>query len=390
MSASKPRVRSQKTAPAKTKPKGISGLIVSRKRSSPVTNKIERAPKVRKTAPRANSGKRVNGRGASATDAFVISDDENDNCVQPRKESRTDSLTPPYQMLKADSPSLEDDLNPTPTYRNNLENELVCMKRIHAKELEQFHQQLCASLCASEAKAKLVREDADREAAELQQRQSILSDKQMANLDEVIEAERRRSSGLSWECDHLHRELKAASNRLVGERALIRERDEYKRLYTEGQNINTGLMHDLTEQKEETARKATAAADARQRLEAQMHDVQREVAQLRDENAALKAVSSSQIMERSDVSASPAPSQSPTTSHFEQRLANVRKTYVTVKRRYDSLYAVATNVSTTTRSWDYGNFGEVGHHLQQMNAVMDEIGRESQMGRYGGSMAKVE
>ncbi|KZM22662.1 uncharacterized protein EKO05_0009728 [Ascochyta rabiei] len=388
MVVSRPRVRPSRKAPAKAKSKQEPSPIITRKRSSLVTNKTERALRVRKTAAKANSGRRANGRGASATEAFLISDDDNnDDFIQPRRESRTDSLTPPRQMVKVDSVSGEDDLTPPPTCSNHLGNELVCMGRRHTKELEQIRQQLFAS----EAKAKLIREDIERRAAELQRRHSITSDKQMADLNEMLEAERCRSGDTSWKCHHLHRELEAAGNRLVGEAELIRERDEYKRLYTEEQDVNTKLTHNLTEKEGEAAHVATAAAEDRQQLAAQREKLQQQVARLKDENAALKAVCSLQIAERSDDrSVSPVPSQSSITSHTEQRLANVRKTYVTVKRRYDSLRAVAINLSTTTRSWDYRNLGELGHYLRQMRAVLDESGQKSQTGDLGGSVAKVE
>jgi hypothetical protein len=93
--------RTAKKAPAKAKPKEKMVVMTTRKRSLLVAN-IERASKIQKSLPRANSGKRVNGRGSSATDAFVISDDE--EVGERRRESRTDSLTPPRQMLKIDSP----------------------------------------------------------------------------------------------------------------------------------------------------------------------------------------------------------------------------------------------------------------------------------------------
>lgn len=373
---SKPWARPTKNAPAKAKPKERSSVTVIKKRSPPTASKTEGASKIQKTVPKANSGKRVNGRGASVLDAYVISDDD-DDFYQPRQQSRTDSLTPPRQMLKIDSSGSEDDLNPIPTptstQSNNLDNGLMRMKVVHLKELEQLRQQLNAS----EAKVKQIKEEAKREAIKLQRQQCITSDKHMADLEEEIEAERHRSNDLTWECDYLRREMEAAHNCLEGEADLIQQREGYKRLYKEEQDNNANLRRGLIEKDEESTRKATEMEKEIQQLAKQIEDLQREVTQLVNENAALRASSLSQYAERRS-SASPAPSQSSSVSNQEQRLVNIRKTYIAVKKRYDNLHSVATNISTATRSWDYANFGEFGQYLGQLKTALDENGLEEQ------------
>lgn len=388
MAVSKPRGRPPKKAPAKAKPKRKLGLAATKKRSPPATSKTERASKIQKTVPKANSGKRVNGRGASVTDAFVIFDSDEEDFDQ--QQSRTDSLTPPRQMLKIDSQGNEDDLKPIltptsmPTHSNNLENKLVRMKVAHAREIECLRLQLSAS----EAKVKQIEEDAEREALELQHRQSISSDKQMADLEDELQVERRRTSDLAWECDHLRREMESARSCLKGEADLIQQRDEYERLYKEEQDTNADLVRGLVENDEDSTRKAIERAEEIQQLTKQIEDLQREVSDLRNENAALRTSANSipQIINRaSSPSPSLSSSQSTSASDAELRLVNIRKTYITVKKRYDNLHSVASNISTATRSWDYGSFGEFGQYLRQLKTALDENGPEEQGAAVTGS-----
>ena len=382
---SKPRGKPPKKAPAKAKPKESLGLATTRKRSAPVASKTERASKTRKTVPKANSGKRVNGRGASVTDRFVISDDDDDDLGPPRQKSRTHSITPPRQMLKIDAPSSEEDLNLTFCYSNNidydLQNEIVRNKVAHSEELAKLWQQLNAS----EAKVKQIKEDAEREIKEQQRRQSVGRDKYMADFEEELETEKRRSSDLSWECDHLRKEMEAARSCLKGEADLMQERDKYERLHKEEQDTNANLMRGLAEKDEEFTRKAAEMAKEIQRLAEQIEALQLEVTDLKTESASLSASAFIQTSITDPRGASPSSSQSSTSAlqlstatDAEQRLANIRRTYITVKKRYDNLHSVATNISTTTRTWDYGSFGEFGQYLRQLRTALDENEPEDQ------------
>jgi regulator of replication initiation timing len=385
MAVSKRRGRPPKKAPAKAKQNERLGTATTKKRSPPATNRTERAPKVRKTLPRANSGKRVRGRGASVADAVVISDSEDED-LELFRRSATDSQTPPRQTLKIDSPGSEDDLKPvpmptptpTPTHSNLLEIELVRMKVAHAREVECLRLQLSAS----EAKVKKIKEDAAHEAAELQIRQSVSSDKHLADLDEELQTERRCTSDLTWECDHLRREMEAARSCLKGESDLIQQRDEYERLYNEEKETNAILMRGLEEKNQESTRKAVEMTNEIQNLAKQIEDLQREVSDLRGENAALRISANEAPSLAVEARVSPVPSfsssQSTPASDAELRLVNVRKTYITVKKRYDNLHSVASNISTATRSWDYDSFGEFGTYLRQLKMALGENRSEAQ------------
>jgi chromosome segregation ATPase len=261
----------------------------------------------------------------------------------------------------------------------------VHVNAVHAKEIEQLHQQLNAA----EVKVKQVKQEAEQRIFELQRQQIITSDRQMADLQECLEVERRQSSGLSWECDYLRREIEAARSCLKGESNLIREHDEYIQSHKEEQEVNANLIRSLRKKDEESVRKADEEAKDMQRLVKDMEELQREFTQLKDEFAPLKSFSLSQTAE-SRSNASSTPSQSPSTSYAEQRLANMRKTYITVKRRYDRLHAVAMNISTTTRSWDYGSFGEHGQYLRQLKTALDDNGQEEQAVGLNSPVAKVE
>ncbi|KAF3047631.1 hypothetical protein E8E12_011065 [Didymella heteroderae] len=385
MTVSKPRGMPPKKRSAKDKPNRRLRIATTKKRSPPATSKAERAPKIPRIVPKASNGKRVNGKGASVADAVVISDSEDDGPNLARQFA-TDSLTPPRQTLKIDLPGSEDDLKPvpmptptpTPTRSNNLENELVRMQVAHARVVECLRLQLSAS----EAKVKQIKEDAAREAAELQRRHSVSSDKHMADLDEQLQIERRRTSDLTWECDHLRQEMEEARSCLKGEVDLIQQRDDYERLFNEEKETNANLMRGLEEKDRGAARKAEETESEIRELAKQIEDLQREVTDLMNKNTALRMDTSSQYTEDASSSSSPAPSlsssQSTSVSGNELRLANVRKTYITVKRRYDNLHSVASNISTATRSWDYGSFGEFGTYLRQLKMALVENGPEEQ------------
>lgn len=409
MAVSKLRGRPPKKTSAKATSKGRMGVAATKKRSPPARTRTERASKIQKTVPKANSGKRVNA-GASITDVYVISDSEDED-TDLQRQIATNSLTPPRQTLKIDSPGREDDLKPmplptptpTPTHSNNLENELVRVKVAHAREVECLRLQLSAS----QAEVEEVKADAQRQALDLQRQQSISSDKQMADREEELETERRRTSDLTWECDHLRKEMEAARSCLRGEVDLIQQRDDYERLYNEEKETSADVVRGLEEKNQELTRKAEAMAleiqqtanqieekdrEATRKAEEaatesshqtkQIEDLQREVSDLMSENAALRISANEPPSPAVDERASPAHSMSSSqltlASDADLKLANVRKTYIKVKKRYDNLHSVASNISTATRSWDYGSFGEFGAYLRQLKTALDENGAEEQ------------
>lgn len=65
-------------------------------------------------------------------------------------------------------------------------------------------------------------------------------------------------------------------------------------------------------------------------------------------------------------------SSSPTTSNEEKKADNIRNTYAKVKRRYDDLHKVASDLSTCTRSIDLNGFGEFGHYLKQLRTALEQ------------------
>lgn len=380
MAATRSRRIPPKKASAKAAPKRGPSVATTKKRSLPARTKNGRAHKIQKTMPKANSGKRVDA-GASIIDAYVISDSEDEH---PKNgKTATDSLTPPRQPLKIDSLNSEDSLRlkamPTPTPSNNLENELVRMKVAHAKEIEHLQQQLHAS----EAKMKETEGAAEQRALDLQRHHSIISDKQTADREEELEIERRRTSDLTWECDYLRKEMEAARSCLEGELNLIQQRDEYEQLYKEEQETNADLMRGFKEKDREATRKDEDVATEIQQLGKQAEDLQREVFDLRSENAALRMSAMGSPCPSADRRVSPTPSMSSSqltsASDTDVRLVNSRKTYITVKKKYDNLHSVASNISIASRSMDYGSFGEFGMYLRQLKTALDENGPEEQV-----------
>lgn len=385
MAVNRPKGRPPKKASAKATPKRRMGVATTKKRSPPSRTQPERASKIQKTVPKANSDKRVNG-GASITNAYVISDsDDEDTDVQ---QLATESLT---QSLKIDSPGTEADLTPlpiptptpTPSRINNLENELLRMKVAHTKVLEE-NGGLRHQLSASRAEVQQTKEDAERRALDLQRRQSITSDKKMADLGEELELERRRTSDLTWELDHARKEMEAARSCLKGEADLIRQRDNYERLYNEEKDARAESVRRLEEslrgledRDREAARKIDSMVTQIQELEKQIEDLQHKVNDVKSENAALRISVNELPSPAVDGRASPSPSVSSgltSASGADLKLANIRKTYIMVKKRYDNLHSVASNISTAARGWDYGSFGEFGAYLKQLKTALDENG----------------
>jgi hypothetical protein len=70
-------------------------------------------------------------------------------------------------------------------------------------------------------------------------------------------------------------------------------------------------------------------------------------------------------------------SPTPTVSSAEEmKVENVRKTYIKVKMRYDTLYSIAKHLHVSTKSMNLTNFGEFGGYLKQLSAVMEEVDQE--------------
>ena len=406
----------------------------------------ERAAKVTKSLPKANTSKRVNGRGASLLDAIIVSDDDG-NSEESQRHCPLDSLTPPRE-IKSDRQSSEDHFSldlfptPTPTYTGFLASDLEIsrLKAAHAKELADLQHQLNAS----EERARQSKEEA-KQAAEFQHRQFADSNTRIANLAQELEDERSRSSNLSRERQHLRQQLEDAHASLEGGKGLKEQRDKYERLYREQQDVVAELRREKEEQEDLSKRKEHELTEQIVSLNVQLEDSRREVSQLRDDNATLKddnaalqndnatlkddnatlehdkatfeddidalqdanAALQDQITALEDddnatlqddstpplrstqstQTSSPTPSTTSTSTStstrdhdqvrdYEQRHANMRRTYVAIKKKHDMLASVAANLAAATRGWDYGSLGEFGAYLKQLGGVMgEEVGK---------------
>lgn len=390
MAVGKRRGRPPRTASARAETGRKLKISAIKKRSISALDRTQVVSKIQKPVPKANSGKRVNGRGASVADAFVISDDDDNvdgDFKRPRQQNRTESLSPRRQLLKVDTPNSEDGLIPTSTQGNHLQSGNFRIELEHTKELEKLRQQLLSA----QRNAVQIKEDLEREATELQRHQSVAFHTTIADYTDKLEAERGRSSDLSWECDYLRRELDMARSCLKSEVTLIRERDGYERLCQKEQDTKSDLIRKLTETGEDSNRRITELTQEIQQLNTQGEQLREEALQLKDENAALRVTSTSSLSQATESrsTASPAPSPA-SSSEQEQRLVNLRRTYITVRKRYDSLRFVATNITTTTRSWDYGSYGEFGQYLRQLKNALDEFDHEEQARALSSQVAKTE
>ncbi|KAF2121774.1 hypothetical protein BDV96DRAFT_639862 [Lophiotrema nucula] len=74
-------------------------------------------------------------------------------------------------------------------------------------------------------------------------------------------------------------------------------------------------------------------------------------------------------------------------SDEQTKLDNIRKMYTQVKGRYDNLYSVVKNLSSTTRDMPLAGFGEFGGYLTQLKKIVDEAEKTRMLpngGRLGG------
>lgn len=381
--------------------KGYSSATVARKRKPPSPDESERASKKRETTPQANSGKRVNGRGKGVHDAFVISSDEHGS-DKSRQNSGTDDQTTarPFSANTLDS---ADDSKPVLTALSAATN--VVTLRIDSARLQDVHvkktnqpQDFLRLQQVREPNAQDVVVSCD---------QSIAYDKVLAALSDKLEAERQHSAQLIWECDHLRREGDAARRSLKGETELTQERSEIKRLYEKALAANEDLVRNLAAKEEQAACEAADTNQETQRLSQQNQDLQHELTKLKDENTALKALVPQASTEPKTLSSltgaptrrsppylftnssssstwtSPTSSPSttslpptPSTSHFpqpdEQRLLNLRRTYITTKKRYDNLHSIAYHFVAVTRSWDVDSLGDVGFYLKGLRRCVGD------------------
>src|SRR5690242_3921662 len=386
--------------------KGEFSATVARKRKPPSPDESERASKKQKTTPQANSGKRVNGRGKSVHDAFVISDDEHGS-GKSRQNSGTDDRTTAHPC-SANTLDSADDLEPVltafsaPTNVIALRVDSSRLQNVHVKETHQL--QPCSLLqqaCEPNVQDVVV-----------SRHQSIAYDKALAALNDELEAERQHSADLTWECDHLRREADAVRRSLKGEIELTQEKRELKRVYEEALAANADLMRNLAAKEEKAACEAADTKQETQRLSQQNQDLQQELTKLKDEKAALKALvtqASTEPKTLSSLTGAPiprspphlftnsgssstwtSPTSSPSTrslppnpltspstpTHYpqpdDQRLLNLRRTYITTKKRYDNLHSIASHLVIVTKSWDVDFLGDVGFYLKGLRRCVGD------------------
>jgi hypothetical protein len=73
---------------------------------------------------------------------------------------------------------------------------------------------------------------------------------------------------------------------------------------------------------------------------------------------------------------SPAPSNS-SSNDEEKKEENIRKTYLTVKKRFDNLHSAAVKIRTCTQSMDLSSFGEFGQYVRQLRKALEDDGKEA-------------
>jgi hypothetical protein len=65
-------------------------------------------------------------------------------------------------------------------------------------------------------------------------------------------------------------------------------------------------------------------------------------------------------------------SYTPPPSTAESKTDNVRKTYISLKKRYDNLHSAAADISSATRGMDVTSFGEFGGYLKNLRAIVED------------------
>lgn len=168
----------------------------------------------------------------------------------------------------------------------------------------------------------------------------------------------------------LHHRLEAAEIEKNKLEATISENESVNALQQQIDALEAALTKEKTEHEELMKSLDTTRFDAR--IESpSVKAASEQISTLQATNAVLvKEVEMLKDTKRSLLS--PAPSSSSQSSDEQNRIENVRKTYMKIKRNYDVLHSAAVKLNTCTNGMSFTNFGDFGSSLRQLRQVLDE------------------
>lgn len=115
----------------------------------------------------------------------------------------------------------------------------------------------------------------------------------------------------------------------------------------------------------------------------QLQQLRSENSKLRQENSRLRDAAAQQRLtprhspppsHRATLSPAPSTSSSgvSTSTEEERKMNNIRKTYTSVKLKFDRLRSIAKKLTLCTQSMDLSSFGEFGGHLKRLREALEE------------------
>jgi hypothetical protein len=367
-----------------TKSKGQPEEATSRKRPASKVHEEELPAKAPKFTFNANTGRRMGTgrtvvrRAPTPDNVIIIPDDDDENVPKPKPKPRKEPARPqasnnimtpktvpapqvPSQVvdqsltpfMKVDSPDPSfsaDDLLPRFS-----SDDSISKKEELAQDLQDARQELVA------AKETIQYLQQELEKARDDQNRATKAEQDLGKLTGEVEAKERAARIVLQERDQLREQLREQNQEALSARerhlkGLQQVRAQYEKEVQgrkDDENNHSEILDNIL-------KSHLAASDIK------VKSLETQNARLLHEVVTLKAAATSF---RSLPTLSPAPSS--ICSDEDKRKENVRKMFVTTKRKYDILQSAASNLVTCMRSMDLSCFGEFGGCVKKLRDALD-------------------
>ncbi|KAF2000444.1 hypothetical protein P154DRAFT_576121 [Amniculicola lignicola CBS 123094] len=361
-------------------------MTLAKKRTSPnATEKLDRKSKVTKT----NVGDVTQVLNLSEQEEpidLTVDSDDDVPLILRRRETKAADQTLANMQKESSVPLPASATTPLQEHRDRirpdinddtltrLKDEIERIKQDHAAECQRLDREKCeAAQKARDVEIRLTLELSNATVArdgamrDLTAEQNRIKDVQQKceNLKIELETERNASTNLEQGRDSLKKQL-VAEKRRVTELELQKEKvDDALVAEKENSAAAEALQKEFTNLKQSLIDEEQNHASTKTMLTKQIES-------LTEENQNLQAAATL----FSTPPLSPNSSTIAGDDNLQTRIDNIRKTYITVKRRHDNLYSIAKDISVATRGWSPSFIGDLGVYLKQLRAILDEEGRQ--------------
>lgn len=375
-----------------TKSMGKPVGATSRKRPASKVHGEEAPAKASKITFNANTGRRVDISGSVARRAptpdnvIIIPDDDDDDVTKsnpkPRKEpaipQAPDKILTPKTVPAPQVPSRIVDQSPTPFVKVDSTNPSFSAVDLlpsyssddsisKKEELAQDSRDARQELVAAKETSRYLQQELEK--ARDHQNRATKAKQDLGKLTGEVEAKERAARIVVQERDQLRDQLRDQN-----QEALSAQEHHLKEL----QEVRTQYEKEVRNRKDEEQSHAEIVDNILKNSAAsatKVETLETENGRLLHEVETLKAAATTF---RSPPMLSSAPSS--ISSDEGKREENVRKMFVTTKRKYDILQSAASNLVTCTRSMDLSCFGEFGGYVKKLRGALD-LGDGSQSSR---------